>query len=214
MRFIAISLGLSLLVGCARSEDASTVPSDTNGLATLIEGTQSDDSDDDVLAIGEWRLSPQDDSQALEFGPNGAAALFSLRCGNNRGLVLQRHGAAPPGELPVMVVTVDEESRRLAVTSGTGAIPMQRANLAAGDPFIAAIRSGSSGMTNSALFSVRVGDSPPLNLPPSPAIGEFISNCASGDGQPAGDDAGDQADAPAEVNSADAAASNQAGSGR
>ena len=53
----------------------------------------------------------------------GAPPLFSLRCDARRGLLLQRHGPAPAGDLPVMLVSVGSETRRLAVTSGGGADP-------------------------------------------------------------------------------------------
>ena len=56
-------------------------------------------------------------SAALEFGPAGAPPLFSLRCDARRGVLLQRHGQAPAGDLPVMLVSVGSETRRLAVTA-------------------------------------------------------------------------------------------------
>ena len=37
MRSLATAVSLLLLAACARSEDASTLPSDTNGLAVPVE---------------------------------------------------------------------------------------------------------------------------------------------------------------------------------
>lgn len=177
MRSLATALSLLLLAACARSEDASTLPSDTNGLAVPVEQVRPTADDDSQLAIGEWRDSLQDDAQALEFGPSGAAPLFSLRCDSRRGVVLQRHGVPPSGDLQMMLVTIGNDTRRLAVTGGTGPIPMLRAALTARDPLLSTLAQEGSPIT------IRVGDSPPLLLPPSPLIGEFVSLCASGGGQ-------------------------------
>jgi hypothetical protein len=183
MRSAVSCIALILLVACARSEDASTVPSDTNGLAVPVEQVRQPEGDDSQLAIGEWRESLQDDAQALEFGPAGATPLFSLRCDSRRGLVLQRHGVTPASDLPMMIVTIGNETRRLAVTSGAGTVPLLRATVPARDPFLSTLAVNSDPMT------IRVGDAPPLALPPSAAIGDFISICGSGGGQAGGEDA-------------------------
>jgi len=182
-RSFAPAISLLLLAACARSEDASTLPSDTNGLAVPVEQVRPTEGDENQLAIGEWRQSLQDDAQALEFGPSGAAPLFSMRCDSRRGVVLQRHGVLPAGDLPMMMVTIGNDTRRLAVTSGTGATPMLRAVLTARDPLLSTLAQEGSPIT------VRVGDAPPLVLPPSPTIGEFVSLCASGGGQGSADEA-------------------------
>lgn len=176
MRSAACAITLILLAACARSEDASTLPADNNILRP-VEQVRSTDREDSQVAIGEWRASLQDEARALEFGPAGAPPLFSLRCDARRGVVLQRHGVPPSGDLPMMIVTIGNDTRRLAVTSGTGTIPMLRATVAARDPLLATLAQDGSPIT------IRVGDSPPLILPPSPTIGEFVSLCASGDGQ-------------------------------
>lgn len=177
MRSVVPVVTLLLLAACARSEDASTLPSDTNGLAVPVEQVRPTANDDSQLAIGEWRESLQDDAQTVEFGPAGAAPLFSLRCDSRQGVVLQRHGVPSSGDLPMMLVTIGNDTRRLAVTGGTGPIPMLRAALTARDPLLSTLAQEGSPIT------IRVGDSPPLILPPSPLIGEFVSICASGGGQ-------------------------------
>ena len=75
-------------------------------------------------------------------GPTGAPPLFSLRCDARRSVFLQRHGAAPSGDLPVMLVSVGSETRRLAVTSVGGAVPMLRASLAPSDTLVEHARHG------------------------------------------------------------------------
>ena len=187
----ALTLSLLLLAGCARSEDASVV-TDSNQMPQ-VEQVRSPEQDDEDIALGEWRDTLQDENSALEFGPTGAPALFSLRCDPRRSINLQRHGAAPARDLPTMLVSIGSETRRLAVTSVGGAVPMLRASLAPSDTLVETLGSASEPII------VRVGDTPPLVLPPSPAIGTFLSQCASGT-RPAGADA--QENGVAEANSA------------
>ncbi len=173
---IAFPLIALLLVGCARSEDAATV-ANVDGADRAVEGTKAPAEDDEEVAIGEWRESLQDEFAALEFGPAGATPLFSLRCDDRGGVLLQRHGTAATGDLPVMLVTIGNETRRLPVITAGGTIPMLRAVLPPRDPLLATFRAPSP-------ITVRIGDAAPLVLPPSPTIGTFVSVCASGGGRP------------------------------
>ncbi|MDQ8758051.1 hypothetical protein RCO27_17630 [Sphingosinicella sp. LHD-64] len=194
----AFPLALLLLAGaCARSEDASVV-ADTNGQTTAVERVRTPEQDDNEVALGEWRDSLQDDAAALEFGPAGAPPLFSLRCDGRRGTLLQRHGAALTGDLPTMLITVGSDTRRFAVTSTGGTIPMLRATLTSGDPFRQTLTAADSPIT------IRIGDSPPLVLPPGDQIGAFLTACASGETAGAAADEAGNAAAP-EANGAEAA---------
>jgi hypothetical protein len=172
----ALPLAFVLLAGCARSEQAQYTQFDNN--ASLTVNAPVADADDEEVAIGAWRLGLQDTQSVLEFGPGGAAPAFSVGCDGRRNLLLQRHGAAPPGDLPVMLITVGSETRRLAVVSTGGAIPMLRATLPASDTFRGVLIAATSPIT------VRVGDSEPLILPPSPTIGAYATQCASGEVRP------------------------------
>jgi hypothetical protein len=165
-------LVLALLAACARSEDSSVVASSNDMQA--VEQVRADGEDDEEIALGGWRDSFQDEHAALEFGPNGAPPLFSLRCDERRSVFLQRHGAAPAADLPTMLVTVGSDTRRLAVTNLGGAVPMLRASLAPSDTMIQELTSASTPI------SIRVGDSPPLVLPPGPEIATFLGRCGSG----------------------------------
>jgi hypothetical protein len=169
----ALPFALILLAGCARSEEASVAPSNENQAIQAVE-TVRPERDDQEPALGEWRDTLQEDQRAIEFGPRGAPPLFSLRCDARRGVLLQRHGLTPSGDLPVMLVTVGSETRRLAVTSGDGPIPMLRAALNSSDQLLTIL----SGATSP--IAIRIGDSPPLILPPSPALGAYIAQCAGG----------------------------------
>lgn len=164
---------LLLVAGCARSEEANFVSNDTEA-ARMVETVNSSDSDDQEVAIGAWRSSVLGDQPTLEFGPSGAPALFSLACNPRRDLMLQRHGAAPSGDLPAMLVTIGSETRRLALTSTTGPLPMLRSTLQPSDPFLAILTGASVPII------VRIGDTPPLVLPPSPMIADYVSQCTNG----------------------------------
>ena len=192
-------IALLLLAACARSEDASA-PVDFNAMAPAIERPAQRAQEEEEIAIGEWRDSLQDEFAALEFGPSGAPPLFSLRCAEDRGVLLQRHGAVPSGDLPTMVVSVGSDSRRLAVTASGGAVPMLRAALASDDALLRAIAGAAVPIV------VRIGDSVALALPPAPAIGTFVARCA-GANQPAAET---NATAPAAANQAQPASTNMA----
>src|SRR4051812_47867963 len=169
----ALAVFVLLLAGCARSEEANMTPSDTNENVRTVEQVRPQGNDEEP-ALGEWRETLQDDQRALEFGPRGAPPLFSLRCDARRGLLLQRHGLEPAGDLPVMLVSVGSETRRLAVTGGDGPIPMLRASLSPSDQLAVNLSRAAQPI------AIRIGDSPPLILPPSPLIGTYVSQCESG----------------------------------
>ena len=174
---LALLLAIALIAaGCARSEDAG-VAANVAGADRSPEQSPALDQGEEEVAIGEWRDSLQDEFAALEFGPAGATPLFSLRCDDRGGVLLQRHGTAATGDLPVMLVTIGGDTRRLAVATAGGTIPMLRAVLPPRDPLLTTLRSP-------AQMTIRVGDAAPLVLPPSPTIGTFATACASGEGRP------------------------------
>ncbi|MEA3014451.1 MAG: hypothetical protein QOD42_2996 [Sphingomonadales bacterium] len=173
MTRFALPLFFVLLAGCARSEQAQYTQFDNN--ASLTVNASLVDTDDDEVAIGAWRMGLQDTQSVLEFGPAGAAPAFSIGCDGRRNLLLQRHGAAPPGDLPVMLITVGSETRRLAVVGTGGVIPMLRSTLPGNDTFRGVLIAAGTPIT------VRVGDSDPLVLPTSPTIGAYAAQCANGE---------------------------------
>ena len=134
----AALLSLILLGACARSEEARLDSNDANQAGQRVE-TVRPDRDDDEVALGAWREGLQDEQRVLEFGPTGAPPLFSLRCDARRGVLLQRHGLAPSGDLPVMRVSVGNEARQLAVTGTSGPNPMLRVALSGSDSLLAAL---------------------------------------------------------------------------
>ena len=180
---------LLLLAACARSEDADQVAG-SNELQQ-VEQVRTSEQDDEEIALGEWRETLQGDNAALEFGPTGTPPLFSLRCDARHSVFLQRHGAAPAGDLPTMLITIGSETRRLAVTSAGGPIPMLRASLAPSDTLIRTLGAAT------APIIIRIGDAAPLVLPPSPAIGTFLNRCETGEAPAPAAEANAVAPAPA-----------------
>ena len=201
----AILATVLILAGCARSEEASMV-ADPNSIEA-VERVRTPEADDQEVAIGAWRETLQDDQAALEFGPTGTPPLFSLRCDARRSVYVQRHGTITTGDLPMMLITVGSETRRLAVTTVGGTVPMLRASLAPSDTLIETLAGAETPIT------VRVGDTPPLVMPPNPSIGAFLGRCQTGTSTAPGEGGGNAASAneaaaaePAEANQAAPAA--------
>jgi len=162
----ALPLALVLLVGCARSEDAS-VAVDMNEVAPDIIRNASDEE----ITAGAWRESTQGTSTALEFvGTDGAAqAQFSLRCGERGGLILQRHGVAQAGGSPALAVSVGRERRDVPAALEENIL---RATLTGGDGLIAALGSAATPI------GIRAVGVAPLLLPPGPQVNAFVGRCA------------------------------------
>jgi hypothetical protein len=170
----ALPFLIVLTAGCARSEDATVVAPDANQSGQAVEQVRPD-RDADEPALGEWRESLQGELRVIEFGPSGAPPLFSIGCQTRHGLLIQRHGLEPTGDLPVMLLSIGSETRRLAVTGGDGPIPMLRATVNATDPLTAILGRAADPIT------VRIGDSPPLILPQSPLVGTYVARCTGGE---------------------------------
>lgn len=171
MRRLIVPCTLLLLAACARTEEASLQPTDVADANVAQEILASDPAEDEV-ALGEWREGLQNEQASLEFGPTGTEPLFSMICGDGRGLVLQRHGTVPIGGLQRMTVTAGAQSTDLAVTASAGTVPMLRAALAPNEPLLGAIAEGQDNIV------LQMGDGAPLVLPPSPLLGGFVEGCA------------------------------------
>ena len=180
-----------LLAGCARSEEARYAQVDNTPLPAL---NAIDQGEDDELAVGTWQNGLQEDQPVLEFGPVGAPARFSLSCDDRRNLLLLWPGAPPEGDLPNMLVTVGSETRRLAVATVGGGNPMLRAALPTNDPFMRVLTGASTRIV------VRIGDTQPLVMPPSPTIAAYARSCASGEARAAAPGAGNSVEPSGTVN--------------
>ena len=174
MKPAAAAFFLVLLAACARTEDASVRPAESNDSYSSVEQVRDQAGEDREPALGEWRRALQEERPALEFGPAGTAPLITIICGERGGLMLQRPGAAAAGTSPTLSVTVSGQGRQLPVTVSAGATPMQSATLAPGDMLIQQLASAT------APIALRFGDGTQLLLPHSPLIGQFAQGCSTG----------------------------------
>lgn len=173
-------LAVLALAGCARSEEASLIPPDSNSGYNQVGRVGVPEEDDREPAIGQWRASLQENVQALEFGPMGTEPLFSLLCSGNRAVWLQRHGGAPAGPLPEMQVARGDLTERLPITVTGGAVPMLRTEIQLQSPLAVALASQGEVLT------ITLGDTAPLILPASPMIGDYFRSCATATPLPTG----------------------------
>lgn len=160
----ALPFFILLLVGCARSEDAS-VTVDMNRIAPDIALRNGVDEE---ITAGAWREGSQDNSPALEFVDAASEPLFSLRCAEGGGMMLQRHGAGQSGNATI-ALSVGRERRDLqgsVVTPG-----LLRATLPAGDALIAALGGAATPI------GVRVVGMEQVLLPPGPPLSAFVGRC-------------------------------------
>lgn len=164
-------LAVLALAGCARSEEASLIPPDSNMGYNQVGRVGMPQEEDREPAIGQWRASLQENVQALEFGPMGTEPLFSLLCSGNRAVWLQRHGGAPAGPVPDMQVERGDVSERLAVTVTGGAVPMLRAEVQLASPLAQAIAAQGE------VLVITLGDTAPLILPANPVVADYLRSC-------------------------------------
>ena len=174
MKPVAI-FALILIAACARSEDATVRPQESNEANKAVQQARPAEAEPQEQAIGEWRLGLQQERQALEFGSAGTAPLITIVCGDRGGFVLERPGVLPPGAAPSLGVAIGGgQPRQLPLTTGTGATAVQSATIAADDPLLQQLAAAQ------APIALRFGDATPLILPHSPLIGQFATSCANG----------------------------------
>lgn len=188
MHRLLLTAALLGLVACAESEPPDIRPADDEGEYNLIDPVTAVVGEEEAPAIGDWVRSLQDERPVLQFGPANTEPLFSIRCDDREGILLHRHGTVATGAAEMMTITLGTASRRLALNPVQGLLPMLRAAVPANDPLLAALR-GHDGS-----IEIIVGDGPPLVLPPSPLIDEFIATCAGGEAPAAGANANTSAD--------------------
>ncbi len=163
----ALPLAIVLLAGCARSEDAS-ITVDMNQIAPDIALRNSAEEE---IAVGTWAEATQQNSPALEFAETSGQPVFSLRCAEQGGLTLQRHGASQASGNLSMTVNVGRRGRDVPAQLIEGGL--LRATLTSGDPLIAALGAAATPI------GVRAVGAAPLLLPPGPPLSAFVSRCAA-----------------------------------
>lgn len=169
---------LALLAACADSEPPDPTPAEDDGAYNLVDPVAAPIADDTQPAIGIWVESMQEEQPILQFGPANTEPLFSIRCDDREGLLLQRHGVVSRGGAEMMTLMLDGTAERLAVNPVQGPLPILRAAVSANDDVIVRLANAE------APIRIEIGDDPPVLLPTSPMIGEFIAGCASEGGAP------------------------------
>lgn len=187
LRLLPLAAFLAL-AACADSEPPDAAPAEEDGAYNVIGPVRADVAPDETPAIGEWTRTLQEEQPALVFGPAGAEPLASLRCDGD-GIILNRHGLVDTEGAQMLTLTLGDASSRLAVRPIQGPLPMLRATIQSGDPLLERIAA------HAGTVQLAFGDGPPLTLPPSPLIGEFVKACASDEAQAAEPQAGNTAEA-------------------
>lgn len=162
---------LAVLAACADSEPPDAAPTDDGGAYNMVDPVKAPIADDTEPAIGQWIQSMQDERPVLQFGPANTEPLFSLRCDDRGGLLLNRHGTLATDGGEMMSVTIGTASRNLAVNPVPGPLPKLRAAVPAQDELLEQLAASQQPIR------ISMGDGPPLVLPTDPAIGEFIESC-------------------------------------
>jgi hypothetical protein len=176
---VALVVALMALAACAKSEEASLVPPQEDDGYNVAERVRTPLSDERELTVGQWSAVTQDDQPALIFGPPQGTPLFSLRCDDGEGLLLQRHGLVTSGGAEMMTLEAGGDRQQLALNPVTGTQPLLRAAIPANGDLLPVLREASGPLT------VRVGDGAPLVMPATPLIGPFVAGCSAGEPQAA-----------------------------
>ena len=176
-------VALAILASCADSEPPDAAQTDETGAYNMVAPvTARIDAEDAAPTIGEWRRSMLEERPALLFGPADTEPLFSIRCNEGGGLLLQRHGAiaTKPGEQ--MRIVIGTAKQQFEVEPVQGPLPLLRAAIAKGDALIAQIVGARQPI------QVAICDEPALVMKPAPLIGEFIQGCAGAAAAPSAGD--------------------------
>lgn len=171
MRTMMLIAALAL-TACARSERVDEnfgedleVP--VNALA------ESPTEAEEAVLSGTWLPGAEGAAQSVAFqAPNGEV-VFSIRCDQRGGLVLQRPGLVSGGSLSLMQLRTGDVVRRLAVTTARGPSPQVQASVPYNDQLIGAL------MTFDQPLEVRYEGLETVVLPPSPAVGSLVRTCQS-----------------------------------
>ena len=153
-----------LLAGCARTEEANQSQADQAGNLAAQAGGPA--SEADSLTQGAWTVG----SEASFEGPSGAVELV-IRCDQRRGLIVQRPGLVPRGQLALVQLRTGGVVRRLAVTAPVGGSAGVEAVVPYNDQLIEPL------MRFDEPLEVRFAGLDTLQLPPSWQVAGFVRDC-------------------------------------
>lgn len=163
------------VAACARSAEPDPTPTNDSGAYNKIDPvpTPTAAAPGTPPNAGEWRQASISGRPGLLFGPPGdARAAAAIYCDERRGLVIERRGLLPTGEIGMMSLVAGNERQDLAVSpvqeeSG----PVLRAALPFNAELISSLQSGPVPIT------MNVGESSTLNLPATPLLPQLVNRC-------------------------------------
>ena len=153
-----------LLAGCARTEEADESQADERANEAAQLNAAAGESDG--LTKGAWAVG----SEASFEGASGAIELV-IRCDQRRGLVIQRPGLVPRGQLALLQLRSGRVVRRLAVTAPVGGSAGIEAVVPYNDQLIEPL------MRFDEPLEVRFAGLDTLQLPPSWQVAGFVRDC-------------------------------------
>ena len=177
MRVLRTALLLALaatLAACADTGAPST-DSDRNEEADAVGAGP----DNDGMTAGGWQSAADDGGQSVAFRSRNGELLFAIACDVRGGLLFERHGLVPRGNLGLMQLRTGGDVRRLAATAASDGEPQVQARAPYNDQLIPAL------MRFEGPLEVRIEGLETLMLPPSPAVRELTQRCQRGGRPPA-----------------------------
>ena len=167
-----------LLLACAEGSEPDPTPAQDGGdpysridpVPAPLPGAQ------DAASAGAWRETSVEGRRGLVFAPPGDEPIFAMFCRTPEGLVLERRGLVPSGEIDMMRLSAGSTRQALAVTPMAQGDPALRAVMPFNDPLFTQLRESPVDIT------VTVGEDRPITLPASPLVPELVAQCRIAEG--------------------------------
>lgn len=173
--FAAVALG-----ACAERTEPDQNPVPMNGY-NMVDPVRVSDPGGPIerstsasgeVTLGTWRPDTEGTMQGVAFAAPQGEALLRLFCDDRRGMVVERTGLTPSGDMNMMTFRARDVGRRLAVNPTGSDGTVLRAVLPLNDELTAVLQEGP------VPIQVAVGEGEPLSLPPSPLVAMLAAECS------------------------------------
>lgn len=173
MRKSAILFLPLLLLACAEGTEPDALTAEGDEPYNMIDPVPAPlPGPGDGDRAGAWRKTAEDGRAGLLFAPADGEPIFGMFCDTPGGLVLERHGLMPSGEIGMMSLSAGASRQMLAINPVSDGDPVLRAIVPFNDPLLARLREAPVDVT------VAIGEGEPLTLPASPLVPELVAACA------------------------------------